>query len=113
MSLCGLAEEVEVLGHERGEFIGIVPQVVQNALDGRTKRRKGRVEAVPRHMFAKELPEALDQVQIRGGGGQKHQGDREFLGQFLHPMRTLGAGSVQHHKDRYGAVGMSRPEFLE
>ena len=30
MSLCGLAEQVEVLGHEQGEFIGVVPQVVHD-----------------------------------------------------------------------------------
>lgn len=68
MSLCSLAEEVEVLGHERGEFIGVVPQVVQDTLDGDTKFRKGRVKAIAGDVLAQKLPEALDQIEIRGVG---------------------------------------------
>ena len=64
MSLCGLAKQVEILGHERGQFIGVVAKVVQQVLDSRAKFAKGSVEAVPRDVFAEKLPEAFDQVEV-------------------------------------------------
>lgn len=113
MSLCGLAEEVEVFSHERGEFIGVVPEVVQDTLDGDTKLRKGRVEAIAGDVRAQKLPESLDQVEIRGVGRQEQQGNVEFLRQFLHPMRALVAGIVPHHEDGDGTVGMGHTECVQ
>lgn len=87
--------------------------MVQDTLDGHTKLGKGGVEAIAGDVLPQKLPEAIDQVEIRGVGRQEQQRDLEFLGQVLHPLRTLIADIVQHHEDGDGTVGMGHAELVE
>lgn len=111
MSLCGLAEEMEVFGHEGGQFIRIVPEMVKQVLDGRPKFAERGVEAVPGDVLPQKLPESLDQVEVGRIGGQEQQGNLKFLGEGLHAIGALLAGIVEDDED--GDVGMRCPEFVE
>jgi len=73
--LPSLAKQVEVLGHQRGEFICVAAEIGQQLLNGRSKLCKGRVVGVAHNLLAQELPEPLDQVQIRRVGWQIQQSD--------------------------------------
>src|SRR5512135_811257 len=62
----------------------------------------GEVFVVPagQALLLHELPQPLDQVQVRRVGGQEQQLDPEFLGQLLDQHAPLIAGVVQDQRQR-------------
>jgi hypothetical protein len=61
---------MKALGEEAGEFSAVQREVVQDLLNCGAKLGKGDVVAVARGLVFEELPEALDQVQVRRVGRQ-------------------------------------------
>jgi hypothetical protein len=94
-------KELKALGHECGEFVTIVAKVGQDLLNRTAELRKGGVVAIARHLALQELPEALDQVQVRRVGRQIEQFDVECSGCLDHRRRTIVRRVIEHDEQRH------------
>lgn len=90
-------EQLEVLGHQRGEFVTIAREVVQDLLNRRAKLRKGRVEAIAGDFALQELPESLDQIEIGRVRRQIEQVDAAIVRRIGDRIGMVVRGIVEYH----------------
>lgn len=95
------------LSQQRGEFGLIGCHVLEDVLDRCTKLRKGGVVAIARDLPLEELPEALDEIQVRRVRREIQQLNAVRLGRRGDGWRPVVGRVVEHHEQQDVGVGLA------